>query len=170
METASLRILSPKTNMLRVGSTSKAWKMARVATGSTAEIREPNAKLWRKKKQYSKQKVTLLLTLFNQPVIPSFACSIKRLRWCYTRQFSMVISSSCQCCKMALKFKEMLRRTIYKKTSNTNVHVKSVRNMFYYMAKSVFAMRLVNLRSVISNADHNLKSKCSFHSSKSWYL
>lgn len=31
--------------MLRVGSTSKAWKMARVATGSTAEIREPNAKL-----------------------------------------------------------------------------------------------------------------------------
>ena len=79
----------------------------------------------------------------------------------------MVISSSCQCCKMALKFKEMLRRTIYKKTSNTNVRVKSVRNMFYYMAKSVFAMPLVNLRSVISNADHNLKSKRSFHSSKS---
>ena len=79
----------------------------------------------------------------------------------------MVISSSCQCCKMALKFKEMLHRAIYKKTSNTNVRVKSVRNMFYYMAKSVFTMRLVNLRSVISNADHNLKSKCSFRSSKS---
>ena len=60
---------------------------------------------------------------------------------------------------MALKFKEMLHRAIYKKTSNTNVRVKSVRNMFYYMAKSVFDMRLVNLRSVISNADHNLKSK-----------
>lgn len=74
----------------------------------------------------------------------------------------MVISSSCQCCKMALKFKEMLRRTIYKKTSNTNVHVKSVRNMFYYKAKSVFAMRLVNLRSITSYADQNLKSKCSF--------
>jgi len=45
IETASLRILSPKTNILSVGSTSKAWKIARVATGSTAEISEPNAKL-----------------------------------------------------------------------------------------------------------------------------
>lgn len=45
IETASLRMLSPKTNMFSVGSTSKAWKIASVATGSTAEIREPNAKL-----------------------------------------------------------------------------------------------------------------------------
>ena len=59
----------------------------------------------------------------------------------HTTIFTMVISSSCQCCKMALKFKEMLRRTIHKKTSNTNVRVKSVCNMFYYMAKSVFTMR-----------------------------
>lgn len=49
IETASLRMLSPKTNMFSVGSTSKAWKMARVATGSTAEISDPNAKLRRKK-------------------------------------------------------------------------------------------------------------------------
>ena len=45
METASLSTLSPNTNILRVGLTSSAWKMARVATGSTAEIRAPNAKL-----------------------------------------------------------------------------------------------------------------------------
>jgi len=45
IETASLRILSPKTNMFNVGSTSKAWNMASVATGSTAEISDPNAKL-----------------------------------------------------------------------------------------------------------------------------
>lgn len=43
METASLRTLSPNTNMYRIGSTSKAWKIARVATGSTAEIRDPKA-------------------------------------------------------------------------------------------------------------------------------
>lgn len=45
METASFRTLSPNTNMLRVGSTSSAWKIARVATGSTADISEPKAKL-----------------------------------------------------------------------------------------------------------------------------
>ena len=45
METASFRTLSPNTSILRVGLTSRAWKMARVATGSTAEIRAPNVKL-----------------------------------------------------------------------------------------------------------------------------
>lgn len=45
MDTASLRILSPKTSMLSTGSTCSALKIAMVATGSTAEIREPNAKL-----------------------------------------------------------------------------------------------------------------------------
>ena len=45
MDTASFNTLSPKTSMLRVGSTSRAWKMARVATGSTAEMRLPKAKL-----------------------------------------------------------------------------------------------------------------------------
>ena len=45
MDTASFSTLSPKTSMLRVGSTSRAWKMARVATGSTAEMRHPKAKL-----------------------------------------------------------------------------------------------------------------------------
>ena len=46
METASLSTLSPNTNMLSVGLTSRAWKMASVATGSTAEIRAPNVKLY----------------------------------------------------------------------------------------------------------------------------
>lgn len=45
IETASLRMLSPKTNMLSTGSTLRALKMAIVATGSTADIKEPNAKL-----------------------------------------------------------------------------------------------------------------------------
>ena len=45
MDTASLRMLSPKTSMLRTGSTLRALKMAMVATGSTAEISEPKAKL-----------------------------------------------------------------------------------------------------------------------------
>jgi hypothetical protein len=45
METASFKTLSPNTNMFRVGSTSNAWKIAKVATGSTAEIIEPKAKL-----------------------------------------------------------------------------------------------------------------------------
>lgn len=45
METASLRMLSPNTSMLRTGSTLRALKMAMVATGSTAEISEPKAKL-----------------------------------------------------------------------------------------------------------------------------
>ena len=43
-------------------------------------------------------------------------------------------------------------------------------NTYYYMAKSAFVMRLVNLRSVTYYTDQNLKSKCSFHSSKSLYL
>lgn len=45
IDTASFRILSPNTNMFSVGSQSSAWNMASVATGSTADIREPNAKL-----------------------------------------------------------------------------------------------------------------------------
>lgn len=45
IETASLRMLSPNTSMLRTGSTLRALKMAMVATGSTAEINEPKAKL-----------------------------------------------------------------------------------------------------------------------------
>ena len=43
--TASFKMLSPKTNIFNTESTSKAWKMAIVATGSTADIREPKAKL-----------------------------------------------------------------------------------------------------------------------------
>ena len=38
------------------------------------------------------------------------------------------------------------------------------------MAKSVFAMRLVNLRSVTCYTHQNFKIKCSFCSSKSLYL
>ena len=45
METASLRTDSPNTSMLSVGSTSKAWNIASVATGSTADMRLPNVKL-----------------------------------------------------------------------------------------------------------------------------
>lgn len=45
METASFKILSPNTNMFNTGSTSKAAKIASVATGSTAEIKDPKAKL-----------------------------------------------------------------------------------------------------------------------------
>lgn len=45
METASLSTLSPNTNMLRVGSTFRAWNIASVATGSTADMRDPNVKL-----------------------------------------------------------------------------------------------------------------------------
>ena len=45
IETASLRTDSPNTNMLRVGSTWRAWNIASVATGSTADINEPNVKL-----------------------------------------------------------------------------------------------------------------------------
>jgi len=45
MATASFKILSPKTSMFNTGSTSSAWNMATVATGSTADINEPNAKL-----------------------------------------------------------------------------------------------------------------------------
>ena len=51
METASLRMLSPNTSMLSTGSTCRALKIAIVATGSTAEIREPNAKLSRREKE-----------------------------------------------------------------------------------------------------------------------
>jgi len=45
METASFSMDSPKTNMYRMGSTSSAWNIANVATGSTAETKDPNAKL-----------------------------------------------------------------------------------------------------------------------------
>lgn len=51
MDTASLRMLSPNTSMFRTGSTFSALKMAMVATGSTAEIREPNAKLQRERER-----------------------------------------------------------------------------------------------------------------------
>ena len=45
IETASFSTDSPNTNILRVGSTCNAWNIARVATGSTADIRAPNVKL-----------------------------------------------------------------------------------------------------------------------------
>ena len=45
IDTASLRILSPNTSMFKVGSTLSALKMAIVATGSTADTKEPYAKL-----------------------------------------------------------------------------------------------------------------------------
>lgn len=45
IETASFKTLSPKTSMYRTSSTFMAWNMASVATGSTADIREPKAKL-----------------------------------------------------------------------------------------------------------------------------
>ena len=38
------------------------------------------------------------------------------------------------------------------------------------MAKSIFAMRLVNLRSVTCYTDQHLESKCSLRNSKSLYL
>ena len=49
METASLRMLSPNTSMLSTGSTLRALKMAMVATGSTAEMSDPKAKLQARK-------------------------------------------------------------------------------------------------------------------------
>lgn len=45
MATASFRMLSPNTSMFRTGSTSSAWNMASVATGSTALTNDPKAKL-----------------------------------------------------------------------------------------------------------------------------
>ena len=39
----------------------------------------------------------------------------------------------------------------------------------YYMAESVFAMRLVNLRSVTCYTDQNFQRKCSFRSSKPFF-
>lgn len=51
IETASLRMLSPNTSMLSTGSTLRALNIAIVATGSTAEIKEPKAKLSKKKKK-----------------------------------------------------------------------------------------------------------------------
>lgn len=53
IETASFKILSPNTNMYNTWSTLRAWKMARVATGSTADMREPNAKLSTKVSLYT---------------------------------------------------------------------------------------------------------------------
>lgn len=53
METASLRILSPNTNMYSTWSTLRAWKIAKVATGSTADISEPKAKLSTKVNGYT---------------------------------------------------------------------------------------------------------------------
>ena len=41
--TASLSIDSPNTNMYSNGSTLSAWKMASVATGSTADMSAPKA-------------------------------------------------------------------------------------------------------------------------------
>lgn len=51
METASLRMLSPNTSILRTGSTLSALNMAMVATGSTAEISEPKAKLQQSRRE-----------------------------------------------------------------------------------------------------------------------
>lgn len=53
METASFKILSPNTNMYNTWSTLRAWKIASVATGSTADMREPNAKLSTKVSLYT---------------------------------------------------------------------------------------------------------------------
>ena len=48
IDTASFKTDSPKTSILRVGSTSRAWNIASVATGSTADISDPNVKLKKK--------------------------------------------------------------------------------------------------------------------------
>jgi len=53
IDTASLSTLSPNTNMYSIASTSKAWKMAKVATGSTADMSEPKAKLSSKSNGYA---------------------------------------------------------------------------------------------------------------------
>lgn len=72
MDTASLRMLSPKTNIYRTWSTFSAWKMASVATGSTAEISDPKAKLSTKVSWYTtsacglqKKTITLLYTEYD---------------------------------------------------------------------------------------------------------
>ena len=52
--TASFSTLSPNTNMYRTWSTFKALKMARVATGSTADINDPKAKLSTMSNSYTK--------------------------------------------------------------------------------------------------------------------
>ena len=64
MDTASFNTDSPNTNILRVGSTSRAWNMARVATGSTAEISDPNVKLHKNQKK-KKISINTLLKLFD---------------------------------------------------------------------------------------------------------
>ena len=48
---ASLSTLSPNTNMFRVGSRLRAWNIASVATGSTADMRDPNVKLTDKRER-----------------------------------------------------------------------------------------------------------------------
>ncbi len=45
--TASFKMLSPKTSIYKTGSISNALNIARVATGSTADTNDPNAKLSR---------------------------------------------------------------------------------------------------------------------------
>ena len=53
METASFSMDSPNTNMYKIGSASSAWKIARVATGSTADISDPKAKLSTRSSSYA---------------------------------------------------------------------------------------------------------------------
>ena len=55
--------------------------------------------------------------------------------------------------------------------ADTVNRLRDTKHLFsYYMAKSVFAMWLINLRSVTCYTDQNIKSKCSFRSSKSLCL
>lgn len=66
METASFRMLSPNTSILSTGSTFRALKMAIVATGSTAEIREPNAKLERRTTEENHEDMNVHAKAFAQ--------------------------------------------------------------------------------------------------------
>ncbi len=59
MDTASFRMLSPNTSMLSTGSTFRALNMAIVATGSTAEIRDPKAKLEKKNEDMNVRQILL---------------------------------------------------------------------------------------------------------------
>lgn len=57
-------MLSPKTSIYKTGSISKALNIASVATGSTADTNEPNAKLSRAFKEYVKFNL-ILNEIFN---------------------------------------------------------------------------------------------------------
>ena len=80
--------------------------------------------------------------IFPLLIVGSLSCNFHRFAVC----FQAFINIACRSTQNAARIKRFLR---------LHIVIKPLNKESYYMAESVFAMRLVNLRSVTCYTDQN---------------